>query len=449
MNRLTCFGASVLAAAFLAGPAFGQPVPLPPFCGATGTLPVIKPIIRGAVVNRDDPNFGCHLWQTFVYLNWPAKAGRRGVPDPSKQFGAPGTTVWETYPTVEQTFLPGAQDPGPWEGRRVVGAAVPQGFAERVVDGSLRALSRESKISREVIANLGSAATDPDILSRITQAFGGVLYDQNRKPVYYEIAMNEDQYNYIRQNGLYNADTQLAFAIKQTIALPMGDGDGTPGAIELKAAWKILGPKDDKSKFHTAQAIVVRTWAQPQPITVGLVGLHIVQTVRNMPQAVWGTFAHVDNAPLDGQFGKGPYNFYNPGCRPLVCPPNSKITIPTQVVQLYPDAADIVNQNMKTLILKHNPASVWQHYKLLAVQWPRDPVALKVPALRPLPDGNPGLPILTNPVLETFVQSNGNCLGCHIFARVADPRPNVSDLVAPQNGSSYSFMFSYADVPRK
>ena len=28
--------------------------------------------------------------------------------------GAPGPTVWESYKTVEQIFLPGAADPGPW-----------------------------------------------------------------------------------------------------------------------------------------------------------------------------------------------------------------------------------------------------------------------------------------------------------------------------------------------
>jgi len=425
--------------------------------------PVVKPIIRAEIVNQDDPNLDCHMWQAFIYLNWPAKPGLRGVPDSNATFGAPGATVWETYPTVEQTFLPGAQDPGPWDQRRVLGAAVPQAFGGRVADGSLRALSRESKVSREVIDNLGSGGTDPEILRSITQAFGGVLYDQNRKPVYYEIALNEDQYNYIQKNGLYNADTQLAFATKQTIALPTGVTTyGKVGALELKAAWKILGPKDDKSRFHTAQAIVVGTWAQPQPVTVGLVGLHIVHMASGMSQAAWGTFAHIDNAPLNDQFGSGPYSFYNPGCRPFVCPPNNKRMIPTQVVQMNPDGvdADSLNKGMKSLFQKMKPVPVWQYYKLINVQWPLKAVelsSLPVPVMRPLPLGGPNLggpnspTPLMNPVLETFMQfPKTSCLGCHIDARISHHQSNATDTApAPNNASSYSFMFSYADAPRK
>ncbi|MGH9721785.1 MAG: hypothetical protein ACRD8O_16375 [Bryobacteraceae bacterium] len=35
----------------------------------------------------------------FFYAGWPAVADpkQRGVPDPSKQFGPPGTVVWETW----------------------------------------------------------------------------------------------------------------------------------------------------------------------------------------------------------------------------------------------------------------------------------------------------------------------------------------------------------------
>ncbi|TMJ03455.1 MAG: hypothetical protein E6G97_09995 [Alphaproteobacteria bacterium] len=453
MNRLALFGAALLAFALLGGAVLAQPATLAIPCGATGTPPVVKPIIKGEVFIRDDPNFDCHLWQTFIYLNWPAKPGARGVPEPKAKFGAPGTTVWETYPTVDQTFLSDAKDPGPWNQPRDVSAAVPQSFAARVANGSLRALSRESKISREVIENVVSTDADPDVLHSITQAFGGVLYDQNRKPVYYEIAMNEDQYTYIRDNGLYDADTQLAFANKQTIALPAGDeGQGKPGAIELKAAWKILGPKDDMSRFHTAQAIVINSWAQPQPITVGLVGLHIVQTLRNTDQAVWGTFAHIDNAPLVNEVHKGRYNFYNPDCPR--CAPNNEKTNPTQVVQMNHDGAGDQNQAVMKLIIANNPKSVWQYYKLINAQWPKGPVALsslKVPAMRPLPLGDPSLGTLMNPVLETFMQRpKTNCLQCHSIARISHRQSATNTgMEWPRNASGYSFMFSYADSKPK
>jgi hypothetical protein len=187
-----------------------------------------------------------------------------------------------------------------------------------------------------------------------------VLYDQNRKPVYYEIAMNRDQYDYIHQNGLYNADTQLAYASKQTITLPMGEPQNMkPGAIELKVAWKILGPGDVQSRFHTAQAIVVGTGGQPQQVTVGLVGLHIVQMVAGLPQAAWGTFAHVDNAPSANKSSQGPYSFYNLTC-PIIsgCTPNSPLTNPTQVVQMNPDGVRdydlLVPASVETLVIERH-----------------------------------------------------------------------------------------------
>jgi hypothetical protein len=250
VTRSVLFGAGAFGSALLAaGAAFGQAAPSD-FCGATGAVPKVHPVIAAEVFNRGDSNFDCHMWQVFIYLNWPAKPGMRGEPDPSAKFGAPGTTVWETYRTVEQTFLAGGKDPGPWNQPGLVGAAVPQSFRARVADGFLRALSRESKISRQVIANIGRGKVDQIFLNSILQAAGGVLYDQNRRPVYCEIAMNEDQYNYIQQDGLYNADTQVSFTQKEAIALPTGVTTyGKVGAIELKAAWKIVGPNDDRSRF--------------------------------------------------------------------------------------------------------------------------------------------------------------------------------------------------------
>ena len=52
------------------------------------------------------------MWQTFIYLNWPAAA--RGIPNPGARFGAPGATVWETYKNVDQVFLPNGIKPSQW-----------------------------------------------------------------------------------------------------------------------------------------------------------------------------------------------------------------------------------------------------------------------------------------------------------------------------------------------
>src|ERR1043166_8719544 len=121
----------------------------------------------------------------------------------------------------------------------------PRPVAERADASECRA-GRPHGASRlgpdpRAIAQIARTQIDRTILQSIAQAGGGILYDQQKEPVYYEIAMNEDQYNYIQRNGLYNAQTQITFATTQTIALPGGVTQyGNQSAIELKAAWKIL-----------------------------------------------------------------------------------------------------------------------------------------------------------------------------------------------------------------
>ena len=79
--------------------------------------------------------------------------------------------------------------------------------------------------------------------------------------------MNEMQFDYIVNNGLYNAANQVTYTRNNNIALPVG-------AIELKAAWKILTPAQAASgRFHTAKAYLL---GPPlRQVTVGLVALHV------------------------------------------------------------------------------------------------------------------------------------------------------------------------------
>ena len=229
---------------------------------------------------------------------------------------------------------------------------------------------------------------------------------------------------------------------------------GDIGALELKAAWKVLTPAEAKSgRFHTAQAILVGSPPPLRPVTVGLVGLHFFQMLGASNQGIWATFAQEDNAPLQSAIGKRPYTFYNPNCQPAPCPINqeSATPVPTQVVQIFPDdsEADPVNKNMKAMLQAYK-AGPWQYYKLVNVQWPQDPVALgTAPQNQPLPLGNPNTTTLMNAVLETFQQTSGtSCLACHQSASVSTSQTNPVK-PPPQNASSYSFMFGYGQAPKQ
>jgi hypothetical protein len=464
------FGAT-LAGLIAAVPASAQtppPAQQPPNFRCSNTvrnpdpyLPQLKATFRSVTSGPFESEFDCLAWQDFIYLMWPAQANQRGVPDPNRKLGASGPTVWESYRTVDTVFLPGGLDPGPWQQPQLM-AAVPPSLAQQVASGAVRHLTMTSKVSRPVLGNiLKNAAEFPQtFLDSISEAGGGTLYDLNGNPVYYEVAMDEIQYDYIRQHQLYNADQQVNYARSNVIALPAGTRDAQLGAVEIKAAWKVLSKAESQSgRFHSIKAVLPDSAI---PVTVGLVGFHIF--IVNDTQGAWATFAQTDNAPVGQPATGGSYNFFNPNCKvpgtSNPCPINIKDANPGQVVQITPDAAaaSALNAYMHYILQKDNAKSPWQYYNLIDVQWPRDPKViadLKAPVKAPLPDGTPNVPHvplpgkdaddMVNPVLETFLQKPGkSCLGCHEYAPTAK-----LDSTQPHFAAGYSFMFGRASAPPK
>jgi hypothetical protein len=100
---------------------------------------------------------------------------------------------------------------------------------------------------------------------------------------------------------------------------------GKNGSIEIKASWRIINPAagDDPSRYYTQKAFLAVSGDLVQSgrsfcstVTLGLVGMHIIQrnqanTQSNklLPQWIWATFEHVDNAPM----AQAPCNVAN-GC---------------------------------------------------------------------------------------------------------------------------------------
>ncbi len=421
-----------------------------PVCPGTFlSAPAVAPIIQTTRPGQEsDAAYDCLMWQTFIYLNWPAQTGRRGTPDTKQAFGASTPVVWESFKTVNEVFLRNGEKPGPWDAS--IADRFTASLQSLVNNGVVHLLSQRSKVS-----NAMSDAGNPNspnhrdelrktILDDANQTDGGNQIDQNGQAVYYDMLMDRDEYNYIVLNKLYNTNSQSAFARQHGIELPMGvTAYGDLGAIEVKAAWKILGPHDDAKRFHTAEVLV----GNPQrPALAGLVGMHVVQHVSPLRQAVWATFAQIDNAPLVSDTGTARhYSFFNARCSRAKCPPNT-ITDepdPTQVMQVrpIPHAAAQVNAAMQSLIASVAPGVPWQYYELIDVQWPQVPEQLPPPPQSvPLPMGSPSTDRLLNPVLETYLQrydQDISCLSCHSMARTAESfdEPFAAD---------YSFLLSHA-----
>jgi hypothetical protein len=446
--------AAVAAALWLlsSAAASAQAPRVAPDWGGCTPRPTVSSTLPKDMSFPSQANANCFAWQEFVALNWAAAPNECGTPDPNAgpaQFGEPGDTaavVWETFAPASQVFKPDAEQPDPWCSDRP------------------RLLNDATKLS----ANM------PPELSDIAEAFphGAWLTAQSQRLTLYEILLNEDEFNYIVHNGLFNAGTQQSFVKSPGINLP----DGTPafsqygdvGAIEIKAAWLELDDPSLYDDFKTTVASVQYPGdTEPHEVTVGLVGLHIIHKTALAQQFVWATFEHVGLNPTVQQVQQKnfdpPYTYFDPGCDPATdhykCQLNVAPTTgdpfdaPMQVARKHPinsSSADNVaglNQAMWNLIGASNPDSVFVNYQLVDVLWPNDSTAIRPGATIPLTEGDPQPPPAAQPVanttLETYAQ-DATCLSCHASAPIATVQPGDDEAPSPTYASDYSFLLSRA-----
>ena len=361
-----------------------------------------------------DP-FDHHAWQAFVALNWPLSAD-----------GTPAATL----------------------------TAVPD--TKRIWSRFAR---RDDVFKRNLAATCPDSA-DATVYTRdLAQFDGTVLIDQSGNFVVYETRMNPVVEAYIRDNGLDSRAGQAAFD-PQPVEFPQGGlgAQAAPASVLFKTAWRVL--QVGETGYLTASGLIHvpadrSANAAPLclPVTLGMVGMHIVTRVvsGNGDEWLWSTFEHRDNAPLAAStrqvnnlfaqdlFPEGcthptdaagrNWAFYNPARADQPTntsngadwgwadhPPYARIggepATPPQIVRCWDllEGTQAVNAIWQARLAD----SVLHNYMLVSSQWRganRSPI---------FPHGE--LPrILTNTTLETFQQIDpqGTCLGCHVTARTA------------------------------
>ena len=338
--------------------------------------------------------FDQFAWQSFIALNWPAAAD--GQPDASKTI-ADNTSprVWEYYRETSTIFL---EDGG-----------APQSWDEFSPTPGRRSLVQTSKI-------LNVNHPTGQLLDESLQAFTGPLVDQNGNWVFYEVLMNESEFNYILKNELYNQEGQALFTANNMIDFP-ANTDELPGSIELKFAWKILGDGDVADRFFTINAEINLPQydadgnllpPKQEEFLVGLVGMHYAVRTQSAPEWIWATFEHVDNiqtnslntgTDINGNPVRIRPNFNNPDT-PVkavnTLPPKNaapgpvldatgavttgftgwdpaKTTDPTQLLRVVPIPKDTQALNEEVQAQLAELGSVFQYYELIGTQWPINP----------------------------------------------------------------------------
>lgn len=343
-------GTAGLAGCKPGGPSGNTVAAQTPATNPCGTFAPTQTPALPAAPGNSQVEVDCAAWGAFIALNWRADPARPGFPDPAADwasFGTPRDTspkVWESYLEAANVFGDSAPLKGLWQAKRP----------------AVKMLSRLSKF-----ANLD--------LTAIAQAGSGDhwLTNQRGDVTYYEVLMNQDEFEFITQAGfdLTTAAGQLACAtqpgkpvsdggapikppyppgtvLRGGINFPAGTSNGwddtdctgstrgfgqNVGAMEVKASWTPL-PSDHSLdyRYKTAQAeILDPTTKKIRTVTVGLTGLHIIR--KRFPRLpwVWATFEQIDNSPDEAAGGgySAPalpananqktspgYTFFNPGC---------------------------------------------------------------------------------------------------------------------------------------
>lgn len=421
----------------------------PPAPALSGNIPLAVAGLGGlppnATPEQARPFFDTFSWQEFVALSWPVDPGAprgtaREPANPAVFLGAAAgaqPVVWASYKADFELFDQGSQRPPAWDS-----PAIPVNPCGNVPAGT-HVFTRVTK--------------GDNLLQTSNQAFSYPLIDQNRAYVSYEVHFNRQQYELIR-----GADTAPAswlylaknLAAHEPVTMPASSPPSTPGALMVKAAWKVMGAGDDASRFYVVSALVYDPATKAcSPQSMRLVGLHVVQKLAAFPEWIWSTFEQEDNVPpavaaagasAGASTHAAPrYSFNNgtpapatvggyadrpPVKAPQLQPPAQRK--PVQVTRFNPIPASTaaLSQRWKALL----GGTVWRHYQLVFTQWPTNPGSFSTPeagGIYPQASGA-AFPVngVTNTVMETYFQSQndaagagGNsCMSCHYRAAQSD-----------------------------
>lgn len=356
-------------------------------------------------------------WQALIALNWPARG--RGIADQARQLADAGPRVWETWKSAEEIFLPMGAAPARWN-RQELAPAQCGGVNNR-------ALFHTQKVDDIVDQLVQSERSDPHLPANLTDQAGHLIR--------YETRFNQVAFDYIVQNKFYDSTAQSQ---AKAISFPAG-------SMIVKAAWRQLEPTSPSNFITTSVCLCDARAAkcEPKAQLMGLVGLHIMIKTTRSPNWIWSSFEQVDN--IAGE-SAGPASFSNAKCDDNQCPPNRQRQAgsPNQLVRLNPIlASDPICDSSHRLEsvdnlarlngeVRHALATVntpLAFYQLIGTQVAKPGQTKPSRAL-------PSRVNLANTTMESFVQDNASCMGCHARARSSDSEHFVA--------ADYSFSLNNA-----
>ncbi len=375
--------------------------------------------------------FDDYSWRVFIAMVWPAAPGKRGVADAGKKLGDAGPRVFETYKSL-------------WEVFHEDGTAPTTDFNE--YDTAANNACKVSPQFGDIV--LASSSAFGDIGQSGSGVLTGPLAAQNGRYVRYQTLYNQLAYDFIVANKYYLRSNLPDVPDAPGSVPPMQFPDGS---VAVKAAWlDMTGFSEAHTRrYYTRMAILKDPDSGTcSRVTMGLVGLHVVQKTPSRPQWSWSTYEHVDNVPSDRTDGPGTFTFHDGGTAempeedPLFLVPLARQPVkPFNVVRsskapIHPNTAAMNTRYQRLL-----KDTLWERYQLVMTQWSRvpgnqaRPVAVTVTgdASTTFPGVGAGS-AFANVTMETFDQNRVQlgCMNCHTRARMkADFMWSVVDHAYP------------------
>jgi len=411
-------------------------------------------------------------WRSFIALNWPYKVnGLRGQPDPKARL-APITNVplpddlvvWETYMSPETVFVPPQQWPIHWgkpDTSGLVRISTPPCYNGNYQYGT----------------SFAPGINQPYTSANVPT---GPVVDQHKEYLRVEVTLGRSYFDYIKQFGYFDSDTQeqavrkyIRYANRKDESPPPAQSpsdnasrfqpvptglefylDQLPlyarqGLTEVKAAWKVLKISGDNPDipgryFRRLMRFPLPDGSLGEPVLMGLVGFHIhrVTPFGHLPS----TFEQVDNVRIGKRLfdplPKPKHPALNPGGtggRPARYDNGYEVNGESGVAGVIPlpykdgeqlipvDERERVNVSRVTPIplqvqlvnWKYQTLlrdSVWSYYQLIGAQ--NKNLESPNPRLGPGISGpqTSSTQNLVNTTLETYTQRGFSCARCHLNA---------------------------------
>lgn len=430
-------------------------------------------------------------WREFVALNWPsvdpAATGKRGTPDTNADFfikkGADGSfplLVWQTYRHKNELF------PADGMTDKTFDSKLPPTYKYKL-PGPPMPPYPPGTLSP---ADPGYSLNLYNNLDEATQIGLCTMHAHNTTKILYEAKVNRAIFDYANDAQFTNCNdkekcptlvaaqvntkgnlakyggicTAPAGTTEPFVMLPCGDasvaGDPGEGAIEIKAAWRALTPKEASSGRFYVRKVLFYSKSQKaydtlyQNAVYGLVALHIIHKTKSFPTFAFASWEQVDNYDDTNNQNVEDLRFHN-----IFGTPNPPPDIP--VTRAHPIHSQIppVNDAVHAAFTAKDPDAIWQYYKLIGVQG--TPVNGPPPGNAPIDDLSyyylANIVVETNQALQNFTGKVGSdgypanipnvfvngaavqmggCQGCHGFQGQASGG-DMSRLiaVAPSNSN--------------